>query len=62
MQLGHGKKKAGLYYRARGAAKRAILKAKDAERKRFCEDLEGEDGKGNVFRLSKQLVSKTEMW
>ena len=24
----------------------------------FCEDLEGEDGKGNVFRLAKQLVSK----
>ena len=31
---------------------------KDAERKKFCEDLEGEDGKGNVFRLAKQLVSK----
>ena len=38
------------YYRARGAAKRA---EKDAERKKFCEDLEGEDGKGNVFRLAK---------
>ena len=46
------------YYRARGAAKRAIFKAKDAERKKFCEDLEGEDGKGNVFRLANQLVSK----
>ena len=46
------------YYRARGAAKRAIFKAKDAERKKFCEDLEGEDRKGNVFRLVKQLVSK----
>ena len=23
-----------------------IFKAKDAERKKFCEDLEGEDGKG----------------
>ena len=46
------------YYRARGAAKRAIFKVKDAERKRFCEDLEDEDGKGNVFRLAKQLASK----
>ena len=33
------------YYRAGRAAKRAIFKAKDAERKKFCEDLEGEDGK-----------------
>ena len=46
------------YYRARGAAKRAIFKAKNTERKKFCEDLEGEDGKGNVFRLTKQLESK----
>ena len=46
------------YYRARGAAKGAIFKAKDDERKKFCEDLEGENGKGNVFRLAKQLVSK----
>ena len=46
------------YYRAREAAKRAIIKAKNAERKKFCEDLEGEDEKGNVFRLAKQLVSK----
>ena len=46
------------YYQARGAAKRAIFKVKDAERKKFCEDLEGKDGKGNVFRLAKQLVSK----
>ena len=45
-------------YRARGAAKRAIFKAKEAERKKFCEDLEGWDGKGNVFTLAKQLVSK----
>ena len=28
------------YYRARGAAKRAIFWAKDAERKKFREDLE----------------------
>ena len=49
------------YYRARGAAKRAIFKAKNAERMNFCEDLEGEDGKENVLRLATQLVSKTEM-
>ena len=34
------------YYRARGAAKRAIFKANNAERKKVCEDLDGEDGKG----------------
>ena len=27
------------YYRARGAAKRAIFKAKNAERKKFCENV-----------------------
>ena len=26
--------------------------------KKFCEDLEGEGRKGNVFMLAKQLVSK----
>ena len=45
---------------SKGAAKRAIFKAKDAERKKFCEDLEREDGKENVFRLAKQLVSKKQ--
>ena len=28
--------------------------AKGAERKKFCEDLEGEDGKGNMFRFFKK--------
>ena len=32
------------YYQARGAAKRAIYKAKDVERKKFCEDFEEEGG------------------
>ena len=38
-------------------AKRAILnfKAKNDERKKFCENLEREDEKGNVFRVTKQL-------
>ena len=45
-------------YRARGAAKTVIFMAKDAQRKKFCEDLEEDDGKGNVFRLAKQLVSR----
>ena len=44
------------YYRARGAAKRAIFKAKDAERKKFYEDLEGEERE--CFRLPELLVSK----
>ena len=36
------------YNQANGAAKRAIFKAKNYERK-FCEDLEIEDEKGNLF-------------
>ena len=50
------------YYRARGAAKRAIFKAKDAERKKFCEDLEGEHRRsqheargGNCLLLNFQI-------
>ena len=46
------------YNQAKGAAKRAIFKAKSTESKKFCEDLEIENGKENVFRLAKQLVSK----
>ena len=52
MQHGHGKHE---HYRARGTAKRA---EKDAEIKKFCEDLDEESRKGNVFRLAKQLVLK----
>ena len=43
---------------ARGEAKRAILKAKNDERKRFCVDLERENDKGNLFRVAKQLVNR----
>ena len=46
------------YNQARGEAKRAIFKAKNDERKRFCEDLEREDEKGNLFRVAKQLVNR----
>ena len=46
------------YYRGRGATKRAIFKAKNAERMNLCEDLDGEDRKENVFRLTTQLMSK----
>ena len=55
VQPGHGKQE---YYRGRGAAKRAIFKAKNAEKMNFCEDLDGEDRKENVFRLATQLISK----
>ena len=46
------------YNRARHAAKLAIFKAKNAERLKFCEELEDVDRKGNVFRVAKQLVRK----
>ena len=40
------------------AKKRAIFKAKSDEREKFCEDLEREDEKGNVFRVAKQMVRR----
>ena len=46
------------YNQARGEAKRAIFKAKNDERKRFCENLERKDEKGNLFRVAKQLVNR----
>ena len=46
------------YNRAKRAAKLAIFNAKNAERLKFCEELEDEDRKGNVFREAKQLVRK----
>ena len=46
------------YNLAKIAAKRAIFKAKSDERKTFCEDLEKEDEKGNVFKVAKQMVKR----
>ena len=46
------------YNKAKGDAKRAVFKAKNEERKRFCEDLERDDEKGNLFRVAKQLVRR----
>ena len=46
------------YNRAKRAAKLAIFNAKNAERLKFCEELEDEDRKGKVFRIAKQLVRK----
>ena len=46
------------YNQTRCEAKRAIFKAKNDERKRFCEDLERADEKGSLFRVAKQMVNK----
>src|SRR3989441_6535610 len=35
--------------------KRVVAKAQDEERKRYCDMLEEEDGKGSVFRVAKQM-------
>jgi hypothetical protein len=43
------------YNRAKGDAKRAIFKSKNEEMKNFCEDLEREDEKGNLFRMATQF-------
>src|SRR5437899_6206057 len=55
-------KKSGLevdkvaYRMAKGRSKRVVAKAQDVERQRYCDMLEEEDGKGNVFRVAKQMV------
>ena len=47
------------YNQAKGAAKRAIFKAKNNEMRKFFEDMEREDEKGNVvFRVAKRLFNK----
>ena len=57
MVRGHGNKETD-YNQARCEAKRAIFKAKNDERKRFCKDLEREDEKGNLLRVAKQLLNR----
>ena len=44
------------YKLAKGRSKRVVAKAQDEERQRYCDVLEEEDGKGNVFRVAKQMV------
>jgi hypothetical protein len=46
------------YLTAKRAAKKAVNKAQEAERMRLVEKLEEADGKGNVFRVVKQMVAK----
>ena len=41
---------------AKGRSKRVVAKAQGEERQRYCDMLEAEDGKGNVFRVAKQMV------
>ena len=48
------------YNRAKRAGQLAIFNAKNAERLKFCEELEDENRKGNVFRVAKQLVRKNK--
>src|SRR3989442_5378556 len=46
----------GAYMVAKGRCKRVVAKAQGEERQRYCDMLEAEDGKGNVFRVAKQMV------
>ena len=46
------------YQTAKRATKKAVHKAQEDERIRLVEKLEEEDGKGNVFRVVKQMVAK----
>src|SRR5437899_12868906 len=41
---------------AKGRSKRVVAKAQGEERQRYCDMLEAEDGKENVFRVAKQMV------
>ena len=51
--LGSGQ---GAYMLAKGRSKRVVAKAQGEERQRYCDMLEAEDGKGNVFRVAQQMV------
>ena len=46
------------YNSAKQATKKVIAKAQQAERVKFCDMLEKEEGRGNLFRVVKQMVSK----
>src|SRR5271156_2730700 len=46
------------YLTAKRAAKKAVNKAQEDERMRLVEKLEEADGKGNVFRVVKQMVAR----
>ena len=47
-----------MYEAAKKNAKKVIAKAKQAETVKFCDMLEKEEGKGNLFRVVKQMVGK----
>jgi len=44
------------YKLAKNRSKRVVARAQDEERRRYCDILVEEDGKGNVFRVAKQMV------
>ena len=46
----------GAYKLAKGRSKRVVAKVQEEERQIYCDMLEEEDGKGNVFRVAKQMV------
>src|SRR6267154_2117185 len=46
----------GAYKLAKSRSKRVVAKAQDEVRQRYCNMLVEEDGKGNVFRVAKQMV------
>jgi hypothetical protein len=46
------------YLAAKMAAKKEVRKAQEVERTRLVEKLEEGDGKGNMFRVVKQMVAK----
>ena len=47
-----------MYETAKRAAKRGIVKAKEAQQKEFGENLDEEDRRGTVFRVAKQIAEK----
>src|SRR2546425_988520 len=46
----------GVYMLAKGRSKRVVATVQGEERQRYCDMLEAEDDKGNVFRVAKQMV------
>ena len=45
-----------VYKLAKNRSRRVIAKAQDEERRRYCNMFVEEDGKGNAFRVAKQMV------
>jgi hypothetical protein len=59
-QKSQGENDKAAYKHAKKTAQRVIAKAQSDERQKFGEMLESEDGKGNLFKVAKQMVKENK--